>query len=49
MNRYCKGCKHHHVAKAAKEWCCLYGVAARKAEGQCKLKNGKVMEEENGN
>lgn len=51
MNKYCKGCVSHHnaghsknspYAKNYNDWCCHYGKTARKAEGQCKLENGKT-------
>ena len=50
MTKHCKGCLHHHNAGHKKDspsakhndWCCKYGKFAGKAEGMCKLNNGKV-------
>lgn len=54
MNKHCKDCGHHHNAghpkdsnyvKSYNDWCCKYGRTARKALGECKLKNGKTVKE----
>jgi len=50
MKKQCKDCKHHHnarhpkdstLAKNYNDWCCRGGRTARKAIGECTLKNWK--------
>jgi len=49
MTPHCKNCVHHHDAKHPPEsnkvrfndWCCKYSRTAKKAVGECILKNGK--------
>ena len=50
MTPHCKNCVNHHDAKHPPEsnkarfndWCCKYSRTAKKAVGECTLKNGKV-------
>lgn len=50
MNEHCRGCCYHHnahhkkdsrLARNYNDWCCKTGRTARKAIGECKLKELK--------
>ena len=52
MTKHCKDCRFHNnaghsksspYAKEGNDWCIKFGKTSRKALGECKLKEGKVL------